>query len=775
MAGPTVGGPSPFVSSSNPISSYILDAQDTLDLLRDEAENLDFQFLDFSGAEDKSKAVSVKIDCLDAPGVIKMASDVAECLLEEPWSCVAATVSATMLLRTVLDAASLRDTDALALEMQPLLWSSERIRIGAESMLNTFRDFERERVSEEGLRGAWACWKGSLAEQCEFVVESVEKLISEDEGSRTSRSLMRVVASAARTTLDEARRSEAPPSPPPSMPRVSGPQAQSCSAAGTMTLRLVLYGGDKTISTIGSRLSEAGNVATTIASATLSGLAWQRNMKRLAGLEQVRAALEHLSMFVARAARLHPCAEDRLSEPDFRDGCRRTLEFAVSLIFTLLTDPFVRKHPLTLAPGRLRARADAGTYEHGETVPGAGAPPPMADVVLLPGIEGDVLHTFTSRFREFWPTAILAPDLGPSVRIVALQPPPCPFSALSAGASRGELEDRARKLLLRLEVAGVGARPFVIFSYSFGGVLAKAMYVVAAEDDRFRRFFKCLQGIVFASVPHAPGDLPRLVGYITRGCPAAQRAVEHAAPLFAEGPPSPRSPPRPGPAPSRPRPAAPGVPSSPSPRPIRLLSLGDTPPSAPESPPLPPSAAALAPSVARSVLIPGLEDDEYPSPPSPGALRGAAGSPLPPSPRTPSPEPAATPRLAPASSAGARRGRPALATLQEDFVGAIASRPEKPFETLCLRAVRAPPGLDRPLCGDGFVAPFNVNSAIDEEHLGVCRITARASPAYAHLLTFVRETLGVSSEPDALYSSPSKGPHPPRASSGPAPRPDLLS
>jgi hypothetical protein len=52
-----------------------------------------------------------------------------------------------------------------------------------------------------------------------------------------------------------------------------------------------------------------------------------------------------------------------------------------------------------------------------------------------------------------------------------------------------------------LKLAGIGQRPFIMISYSMGGVVTRHMIVKQSQDKEFAEFNKNLKGVAFIGSP----------------------------------------------------------------------------------------------------------------------------------------------------------------------------------------------------------------------------------------------------------------------------------
>ncbi|CAK4957927.1 unnamed protein product [Aphanomyces euteiches] len=143
---------------------------------------------------------------------------------------------------------------------------------------------------------------------------------------------------------------------------------------------------------------------------------------------------------------------------------------------------------------------------------------PPVDVVFIHGLRGHPFGTWRTdmvsgdmerRAYVIWPEAFLLHDLSPESRLVTLGYDAgmvtwsSPWPALT-------LEERAKLMLKGLEAAQIGThdRPVVFVTHSLGGLLAKEMLVVAAQQGK--PLVENTAGVVFMAVPHFGANLSSL-------------------------------------------------------------------------------------------------------------------------------------------------------------------------------------------------------------------------------------------------------------------------
>jgi hypothetical protein len=137
----------------------------------------------------------------------------------------------------------------------------------------------------------------------------------------------------------------------------------------------------------------------------------------------------------------------------------------------------------------------------------------VMDVVFVHGIRGGAFETWR-RGRSLeamtksncWPSAWLAPSLGPKVRLLTVEysAPASAWEKKSSGSNDGPLEATVREVSRNLISAGVGTRPVVFVTHSMGGLVVKEMLARGWVPPA------SAVGLVFYSVPHAGSRLADL-------------------------------------------------------------------------------------------------------------------------------------------------------------------------------------------------------------------------------------------------------------------------
>ncbi len=93
------------------------------------------------------------------------------------------------------------------------------------------------------------------------------------------------------------------------------------------------------------------------------------------------------------------------------------------------------------------------------------------------------------------------------------------FSFLNRSGYRGfamPLWDRAKNVMLQLEVAGLVKRPLVFVTHSMGGLLVKQLLSSANENSQNKPWTAVLgntRGVCFIAMPHIGADLAKWASY----------------------------------------------------------------------------------------------------------------------------------------------------------------------------------------------------------------------------------------------------------------------
>jgi WD40 repeat protein len=143
------------------------------------------------------------------------------------------------------------------------------------------------------------------------------------------------------------------------------------------------------------------------------------------------------------------------------------------------------------------------------------------DVILVHGVGGN--HRATWQVADdrnlFWPSW-LATDV-PNVNIWSLD---YHVEAIEWKSKTMPLPDRAINILATLETSGIGQRPIVFVTHSFGGLLVKQLLRSAVDyrQEAWSTIAKQTKGVVFISTPHAGSEkanwlkhLASLLGTVT--------------------------------------------------------------------------------------------------------------------------------------------------------------------------------------------------------------------------------------------------------------------
>jgi hypothetical protein len=150
-------------------------------------------------------------------------------------------------------------------------------------------------------------------------------------------------------------------------------------------------------------------------------------------------------------------------------------------------------------------------------------PSRRGDVIFVHGLNGNPRQYWfpEGEPEKSWP-AWLGEDL-PDVGVwslgyenAALKPrrPSLARRFLAAGFAM-PLFDRARNVLLRLELEGLGARPLVFITHSMGGLLVKQVLNTASDGSNpgWKSILDQTRGVCFIATPHIGSDLAKWASY----------------------------------------------------------------------------------------------------------------------------------------------------------------------------------------------------------------------------------------------------------------------
>ncbi len=148
----------------------------------------------------------------------------------------------------------------------------------------------------------------------------------------------------------------------------------------------------------------------------------------------------------------------------------------------------------------------------------------FGDVVFVHGLNGNAREywCYEGKRENYWP-AWLGEDL-PEIGIWSLGYENAAFkprkvSFLGRSGYRGfamPLWDRAKSVLLQLEVAGLGDRPLVFVTHSMGGLLIKQLLSSANENSAqgpWQAIIENTRGVCFIATPHIGSDLAKWASY----------------------------------------------------------------------------------------------------------------------------------------------------------------------------------------------------------------------------------------------------------------------
>ena len=143
------------------------------------------------------------------------------------------------------------------------------------------------------------------------------------------------------------------------------------------------------------------------------------------------------------------------------------------------------------------------------------------DIVFIHGVGGDPHSTWRGGDSACWPRDWL-PKQFPRARIITVG-----YNIFLSRWSGDTLPlvEQSKEVQQKLMLAGVGSRPVVFVTHSFGGLLLKQILRNAEQDSTFRPLIPNTRGVVFYAVPHLGSELTMYADYrvaqvVFRGSPA---------------------------------------------------------------------------------------------------------------------------------------------------------------------------------------------------------------------------------------------------------------
>jgi hypothetical protein len=151
-------------------------------------------------------------------------------------------------------------------------------------------------------------------------------------------------------------------------------------------------------------------------------------------------------------------------------------------------------------------------------------PQRAGDVVFVHGLNGNPREYWCheGKHENFWP-AWLGQDL-PSVGVWSMGYENAAFKSsrhsifgrFGFGGFAMPLSDRAKSILLQLEVSEIGQRPLVFVTHSMGGLVVKQLLRTAYEAplrSPWKPILKNTRGVCFIATPHIGSDLATWASY----------------------------------------------------------------------------------------------------------------------------------------------------------------------------------------------------------------------------------------------------------------------
>jgi pimeloyl-ACP methyl ester carboxylesterase len=217
-------------------------------------------------------------------------------------------------------------------------------------------------------------------------------------------------------------------------------------------------------------------------------------------------------------------AADRRTQEGAAQRCARPFAAAFASTFQHQLPFGLDKHSFTGAPfsnGLINSSDVEDVMSELIRVGGCENPQRRGDVVFIHGLNGDP-RDYWGLPGSYWPSW-LGEDVGEvgvwslGYENAALKPRT--FSVLRPFLGRGfamPLIDRAKNVLLTLEVNGIGHKPLVFITHSMGGLLVKQVLRTANDGllpSYERTLLQNTKGVCFIATPHIGADLAKWVSY----------------------------------------------------------------------------------------------------------------------------------------------------------------------------------------------------------------------------------------------------------------------
>lgn len=153
------------------------------------------------------------------------------------------------------------------------------------------------------------------------------------------------------------------------------------------------------------------------------------------------------------------------------------------------------------------------------------------DVIFVHGLEGDAKQTWhpENQPSKYWPQWIS--EKLPDVGVWSLD---YEAAKIKWSGDALPLSDRAKDILGRLVLAGLGTKPIVFVTHSLGGLVVKQLLRHAREMgvEDWKKIGESISGIMFIATPHSGSDLSGYLSMIS----AIARPTAAVADLAAHHP-----------------------------------------------------------------------------------------------------------------------------------------------------------------------------------------------------------------------------------------------
>ncbi|EJT79104.1 hypothetical protein GGTG_04193 [Gaeumannomyces tritici R3-111a-1] len=154
--------------------------------------------------------------------------------------------------------------------------------------------------------------------------------------------------------------------------------------------------------------------------------------------------------------------------------------------------------------------------------PGARGFTATVDLVLIHGLNGDYLKTWTHETTKVcWPKDLLPREL-PDMRVLSFA-----YNAdIYGNTSVAGIQGNAQALLARLRDLRRDrdySRPIVFVAHNLGGIVLKQALCAARIDNRYQHLFSATRGFLLYGTPHLGADKSQWLSIVQSSAPVAPR------------------------------------------------------------------------------------------------------------------------------------------------------------------------------------------------------------------------------------------------------------